>query len=170
MNEKENGFFKGLRYFLLTCVISFGFISIVATGSGSWGTFEYGWYPKPDSPTPPDLGTAPMITLVYVYDSNWVETDSFDIGEYNNFRVYASDPDKDMRRIYITEYYPDDSTTPYHGPVSETLPCVSTVDTYYYRNEPYEVTGPSGTWRVEFQIEDSKGNESNIWKAYYIVN
>lgn len=34
MNKKENGFFKGLRYFLLTCVISFGFLSIVATGGG----------------------------------------------------------------------------------------------------------------------------------------
>ena len=34
MYKKENGFLKGLRYFLLTCVISFGFISIVATGEG----------------------------------------------------------------------------------------------------------------------------------------
>lgn len=34
MNKKENGFLKVLRYFLLTCVISIGFISIVATGGG----------------------------------------------------------------------------------------------------------------------------------------
>lgn len=38
MNKKENGFFKGLRYFLLTCVIFLGFISIVATGGGGSGS------------------------------------------------------------------------------------------------------------------------------------
>jgi len=34
MNKKEHGFLKALRYFLLTCVISIGLISIVATGGG----------------------------------------------------------------------------------------------------------------------------------------
>jgi len=34
MNKKENGFLKVLRYFILTCIISIGLISIVATGGG----------------------------------------------------------------------------------------------------------------------------------------
>lgn len=161
MNKKENGFLKVLRYFLLTCVISFGFISIIATGGGGGGG---------GSAPPPDLGTAPEITAVILYDSNWVETLSFNIGEYANFKVYATDPDKDMESLYVTQYHPHDSNTPYYGPDLMSLPSVSAVDVYYYNITPIEITGPSGTWRVEFQIEDSKGNESNIWKLYAVVN
>jgi hypothetical protein len=161
MNKKENAFLKGLRYFLLTCVISFGFISVVATGGGGGGG---------GSAPPPDLGTAPEIWAVEIYDVNWVVTLSFDIGEYGNFIVCATDPDKDMVSLYVTQYHPHDSNTPYYGPDLMSLPSQPGVDVYYYNIDPIEVTGPSGTWRIEFQIEDSKSNESNIWKLYGVVN
>jgi len=169
MNEKENGFFKVWRYFLLTCVISFGFISIVATNGIGWlGEFEYGWYPIAP---PPDLGTAPDITAIILYDSNWVEIEtlSFDIGEYYNFKVSATDPDGDMVSLYVTQYHPAYSDTPYHGPDLISLPS-GWVDMNYYSITPIEVTGPSGSWGVKFQIEDSKGNESGWWKVLYTVN
>jgi len=161
MNKKENGFLKVLSYFLLTCVISFGFISIIATGGGGGGG---------GSAPPPDLGTAPEIWTVEIYDSNWVETYSFDIGEYFNYKVYATDPDKDMLSLYATQYHPHDSNTPYYGPDLIPLPSQPGVDVVIYNIAPIEVTGPSGTWRVEFQIEDSKGNESNVWKVYSTVS
>ena len=161
MKKLRNGFVKNLQYFCLIGVIALGLMTIVATGGGGGGG---------GSAPPPDLGTAPEITEVILYDSNWVETLSFDIGEYANFKVHATDPDEDMESLYVTQYHPHDSNTPYYGPDLMSLPSVSAVDVYYYNIAPIEVAGPSGTWRVEFQIEDSKGNESNIWKVYSIVN
>jgi hypothetical protein len=165
MNKKENVFFKVWRYFLLTCVISFGFISIVATG-GSLGVFEW-YYPITHRP---DLETAPNITEIILYDSNWVEieTYSFDIGEYYNYKVSATDPNGDIVSLVITQYHPDYSDIPYYGPNFISLPSVSYLT--YYSITPIEVTGPSGSWAVKFQIEDSKGNESGWWKFYYTVN
>ena len=161
MNNKENGFFKVLRYFLLTCVISFGFISIVATGAGGGGG---GGAP----PSPPE--TAPTISDVNFYDAYENETYSFTIGEDANFRVYATDPDLDMISCEISQYHPHDSATPYYGPDTMSLPSQSHTDMVYYSIDPIEVTGPAGSWRIEFQIIDAKGNESNIWKVYSTVS
>ena len=105
-----------------------------------------------------------------LYDVNWIATASFTIGDYVNFEVYATDPDLDMVKLYITQYHPQDSTTPYLGPDLMSLPSQSAVDMIYYPIDPIEVTGPAGSWRIEFQIEDSKGNESNVFRIYASVH
>ncbi|MCK4820537.1 hypothetical protein KA005_32530, partial [bacterium] len=143
--------------------ISFGFISIIGTG-GSGGGGGGGGAP----PSPPE--TAPTISDVNFYDAYENETYSFTIGEDANFRVYATDPDLDMISCEISQYHPHDSATPYYGPDTMSLPSQSHTDMVYYSIDPIEVTGPAGSWRIEFQIIDTKGNESNIWRVYSTVS
>ena len=161
MKKARDRFIKNLRYFCLIGVIALGLMTIIGTGGGGGGG---------GSAPPPDLGTAPEIWDAKLYDRNWVETYSFDIGEYANFEVCATDPDKDMVSCYVTQYHPQDSNTPYYGPDLMSLPSTSYVDVCWHNIDPVEIEGPSGTWRIEFQIEDSKGNESNTWKLYTVVN
>jgi hypothetical protein len=160
MKKTRVGLIKNLRYLCLIGVAALGLITIVATGGGGGG----GGAPS----SPP--GTAPTITNVVIYDVYWIPSLSFDIGDYANFEVYATDPDLDMTTLFITQYHPADSNIPYYGPDTMSLPSVSTADTYFYTIDPIEVTGPAGSWRIEFQIEDSKGNDSNVFKVYVSVH
>jgi hypothetical protein len=157
MGKVRNGFIKGFHYFCLISLFSMGLIAIIGSGGGGGGGGGTN-------------GTAPKITDANIYDSNWIETYSFTIGEDANFAIYASDPDLDIESCEISEYYPADSTTPYNGPVSMALPSQSQTDVFYYNIDPLEVTGPAGSWRIEFQIIDAKGNQSNIFKVYVSVN
>jgi len=154
MKKARNGFIRTLRYFCLLGVIVLGLITIVGTGGGGGGK---------------STGTAPEIYSAKLYNNNWVETYNFNIGGYVKFMVCATDPNKNMETLYINQYYPSNATTPYY---SNLLPLPSTAETWecFYSSAPTLIQGPSGNWRVEFQIEDSKGNESNIWKVYALVN
>ncbi len=159
MKKVRDRFIKNLHYLCLVGVIALGLMTIVGSsdGGGGGGGGE-------------DLGTAPKINNVVLYDANWIATASFTIGDYGNFAVYVTDPDLDMINCYITQYYPHDSTTPYHGPDLMSLPSQSDVDMIYYSIDPSGVTGPAGSWRIEFQIEDSKGNESNVFRTYASIH
>jgi len=137
-------------------IIALGLITIVATGGDGGGNHS--------------TGTAPEILGVDLYDSNWDKCQVFDIGDYVNFKIHAKDPDKDMEKVYITQYHPSDSSTPYYGPDVIDLPSTSKIEEVFYNLTPILVDGPSGGWRIEFQIEDSQGNESNIWIIYGYIN
>lgn len=111
----------------------------------------------------------PKITDVIICNEDWFAQYSFDIGEYANFIVYAEDPDLNMETLYVNLYL-SESSIPYFGPVIYFLPDQSDVETSYYNSDPIEIIWPSGEYRLEFEIEDAKGNESNIFKVIIYVN
>jgi len=113
--------------------------------------------------------TAPKINNVKIYNSHGTEDYSFNIGEYAIFGVSATDPDMDMTNLLIWQYYPADSTTPYYGPSTVALPSQSEANAIYSTIDPIEIIGPAGYWKIEFQLEDSKGNESNVFRVYASV-
>jgi len=104
-----------------------------------------------------------------LYNSNWVTCSSFHIGDQANFGVRAKDPDKDMVNLYINQYYPANATTPYYSNF-QPLPSTSKIEDVFYNSTALPITGPSGGWRIEFQIGDSKDTDSNIFKVYVVVN
>ncbi|MBW1690828.1 MAG: hypothetical protein JRF35_01890 [Deltaproteobacteria bacterium] len=151
---------KKLRYISLVALFLLSLLGIVGSnGGGGDGGGETG-------STTSNNGTAPTINNVELYDVDWNLKYSFTIGDDANFAVYATDSDKDMDCCYITQYYPLDSSIPYYGPDIMYLPSQSEVDMVYWNVNPIEVTGPAGNWRIEFQIEDANGNESDIFKVY----
>jgi len=117
-------------------------------------------------------GTVPKINWVelYLWDDPYVPRLEFTIGDQADFLVSATDPDLDIKTLYITQYYPSDETMPYHGPESLSLPSQSDTDALYWPLAPTEVTGPAGGWRIEFQICDARGNYSNIFTIYVLIN
>lgn len=121
-----------------------------------------------DGGSPPQ--SAPKITGVTIYDEYWLPEYSFTIGEFANFRVYASDPDLDMETLLVTEYYPSDSQDIHSGPSILLLPSQSSAEMTYCNIDPLEVTEPIGSYRLEFQTEDSLGHESNVFKVFVSVN
>jgi Ca-activated chloride channel family protein len=116
-------------------------------------------------------GTAPTIDDVVLTDENFIPKSQFDIGDTVNFIVTATDPDKNMEKLLIEQYFPNDSTgNPYYGPDVIALPSQSDITMTYYLIGRITVDGPDGNWRIEFQIEDSTGLESNVSKVFAVVN
>ena len=123
-----------------------------------------------DGGTAPGIsGTAPVIDDVVLTDEYFNIKFLFNIGDLANFLVYANDPDMDMETLFVTEFYPNDSTTPYTGPTPLFLPSQSEIDMVYFMIESVAVLGPAGNWRIEFQIEDYAGHASNIFRVFFIV-
>ena len=116
-------------------------------------------------------GTAPTIDDVVLTDENFNPKSQFDIGDTANFIVKATDPNKNMEKLLIEQYFPNDSTgNPYYGPDVIALPSQSDITMTYYLIGRITVDGPDGNWRIEFQIEDSTGLESNVFKVFPVVN
>ena len=116
-------------------------------------------------------GTAPTIDDVVLTDENFNPKSQFDIGDTANFIVKATDPNKNMEKLLIEQYFSNDSTgNPYYGPDVIALPSQSDITMTYYLIGRITVDGPDGNWRIEFQIEDSTGLESNVFKIFPVVN
>jgi hypothetical protein len=86
------------------------------------------------------------------------------------FCVWVTDRDLDIKTLYMTQYYPFDATTPYYGPDSLPLPSQSIPEEVYCSLAPVEVEGPAGSWRIEFQVSDARGNDSNIFTVNVLVS
>lgn len=114
-------------------------------------------------------GTAPFIDNAVLTDEYFNPKFLFNIGDFGNFLVYASDPDMDIETLFATEFYPATSTTPYIGPISIFLPSQSDVDMIYFLIEHITVSGPVGDYRMEFQIDDYAGHASNVFKVFYTI-
>lgn len=119
-------------------------------------------------------GSAPEIEDVAMFNvndpGNPLEALSFQVGDFIDVHIDASDPDKDIKKAWITEYYPADSDDIWEGPLEAGLPSQSTPDTVFFLIEPLEVTPPAGGYRAEITLEDSRGHLSNTWTIYYSVN
>ena len=95
------------------------------------------------------------------------------------FAVYATDPDLDIANLLLTKYWPCNASVPYDGPHIIALSSQFAAEVMYSIIDPmlwnyapiWFLTGyPLGAWRIEFQIEDTQGNESNIFKVYVSVH
>jgi len=117
------------------------------------------------------VGTAPVIENVFITDENFNLKYQFNIGDAYNFMVTATDPEKNMDEMAVEQYFPSNSTdNPYYGPTIFGLPSQSDNTMTYYLISSGTVTGPSGDWRIEFQISDSTGFESNVFTVYVVIN
>ena len=155
MKKVRNELINNLRYLCLIVVIAFGLIGIVGSGGGGGGS----------------AGTAPTIDNVVLTDGNFNPKSEFNIGDTYNVLVTATDPDKNMEELIIEQYHPSDSTgNPYYGPDVLTLTSQAYDSMTYYLIGGGTINGPSGTWRIEFQIEDSTGLESNVFTVFALVN
>ena len=106
----------------------------------------------------PGIGFIPKIKnaiMVNVKDS----TSSF------TFSIQAEDQDLNMKTLWVTEYHPAGSKTPYNGPNSFPLPKQSSEVMTYYQIGPITLTlsEPVGGYRIDLQIEDASGNKSDVF-------
>jgi hypothetical protein len=155
MKKVNSRILKALRYICLSCVVALGLISIVGTGGGGGGS----------------VGTAPEINNVVLTDADFNPKSVFDIGDAYNVLVTATDPDKNMKELSVTQFTPDDTEgDPYYGPDTLLLPSQSDDVVTYYLISDNDIDGPAGTWRVEFQITDSTRLESNTFIVFAITN
>lgn len=123
-----------------------------------------------------DTGTAPRITNVELFrivDGNEIQTIKFFVGDETTFKLYSTDPDRDISKLIVDYYYPVTSEVPYYSP-SKTLlaPSQQFVDMFFYPIEPgyIDASDPTGQWRIEFYLIDDQGHESNIWEIYVSVS
>lgn len=119
-------------------------------------------------------GKSPVIKNVTLLKadeySEFVTVGSYRIGDLANFYMDVSDPDLDVSYVYITQFYPFDSERPYSGPDQIPLPSQSSANKIFTLVDPVLINGPVGGWRLDFQIEDKKGNRSNIFTVFASVH
>jgi len=116
---------------------------------------------------------SPFITNVQsgkIIKGQYVASSSLSISDKTTFRVTIIDPDLDIKKLYIRCFYPRDSEQPYLelGPFD--LSAQEKKRTNVHLSKPVEISGPSGDWLVEIQVEDEKNNLSNIYRLHVILN
>jgi hypothetical protein len=115
----------------------------------------------------PGVGFIPKITdaiMVDVKDST--SPSSFTSGDQVTLSVKAEDQDQNMKTLWITEYSSADSKTPYDGPTLITLPKQNSEVITYSQIGPITLSGPTGNYRLDLQIEDTRGNKTDV----FIIN
>ena len=117
-------------------------------------------------------GTAPKISDVGLYDWNYPYdwTLTFTVGDQSGFCVWVRDPDLDIKTLWITQYWPAEATMPYYGPEPISLPSQSDPEEVLCSLTPMDVTGPAGSGRIDFQLSDARGNDSNIFTIYVVIS
>jgi len=115
----------------------------------------------------------PLITNVQsgkIINDRYVASSSLNVSNKITFRITIIDPDLDVKKLYIRCFYPSYSEQPNLelGPFD--LPAQKTIQTNIHLKEPVEISGPSGDWRIEVQVEDEKNNLSNIYRLHVIMN
>ena len=126
-----------------------------------------------DTESTPGLGFFPKIRAAISYNVNDPEnpvlTTIFEIGDNVSFTVRAEDGDYDMATLWATLYNRADFETPLSGPDDVPLTKqTSQIMTYSYIF-PITITGPAGEYSMDFQVEDARGNISNVYQLYYTV-
>ena len=112
--------------------------------------------------------TAPIITdviIVDIIDGIAVEKTEFNIDDKFDILIYATDPDLDIESLFITEYCPE-VVGICNGPAYIPLPKQVGVKRGYHFTNQGTITGPTGDYRLEFQIEDYEGHLSNIFEVF----
>ena len=129
-------------------------VLIIVAGCGGGG----------DDAVPPQL--TPRIDNAVTTDGASKPKYLFEVGDLFNIIVYATDNNLDMDGMVITIYRPMTASTPLFDTYFE-LPEQTAPSMKYFFIQDAVATGDDvGTWKLEFQITDKLGNESNV----YILN
>lgn len=117
------------------------------------------------------LGTAPTITDAYFWNIGYNhESDILYLGQGWLYRlhIHCYDPDLDMVSLYMTIYDPTDPSVPQSGPHFLQLSPQS-LEEMIYITEGFEPEGEPRERMLELQMEDAKGNVSNIYRLYFSI-
>ena len=154
-----------IRFFRAAAVLSVFTLLVSCWGSGGGG----------NSAKSEDTQHSPQITDVRLYNANdtahpWDHPASkYNVDDYINAQVDASDDDLDMKTAWVTEYYPADATTPDGDPYQVNLQSQNGTDMTYYLLDSLQITEPFGNYRLETYIVDAQGHKSNTFTIYYSV-
>jgi hypothetical protein len=96
-------------------------------------------------------------------------TSIFTAGDQVTFTVAAEDQDLNMKTLWVTEYSVAESEIPYNGPNEITLPKQSSQSITYSEIGPITLSGTSGVYRMDFQIEDARGNKSDVYSVGFTL-
>jgi len=119
------------------------------------------------------IGYLPSISQVVSYNyndtENPVSASVFNVGDSMSFTIDASDDDLNMKILWITIYDEADDETPYMGPLEISLPDQAASDVIYYYPFTIVLDDPSGQYTIDFQIEDERGNLTDIYTVNYTI-
>jgi len=119
------------------------------------------------------IGYIPKITAIASYDYNDIDdpvlSSEFNVGDTVSFTIAASDDDLNMQILWVTIFGSTDNDNPYEGPYELSLPDQTSSDMTYYFIYSIVLDDPAGTYIVDFQVEDSKGNLSNEYSLNYTI-
>jgi hypothetical protein len=118
-------------------------------------------------------GTAPRIDKVIMYRLvNGVQQESLEfwIGDQMTFRIYAYDRDRDISQVVMARYHPVEATVPYHPVTAMPLPSQDEAEVILFPVGYIDNIGPAGSWRIEFYLIDSTGNESDVWTTFILTH
>ena len=123
---------------------------------------------------------APRIVHVVCYDADMNPARSYMVGDNLSVMVYAADPYRTVENLYLVLYYPWDSDEPWSGPhvtpVSPwqsgwpgPLPWLGLAVPYFFE-EVVRFEGSAGDWRMKLWLENSEGNESDVFEIFITVD
>lgn len=122
-----------------------------------------------------DAASGDIPSILYVQSgrivtSRYLATSSFRVGDRANFKITAVDEDLDVHALYIEAFFPKDALEPTisSGPID--LKPQPERRYSFFLDEPFDVPGPPGEWRVELQLEDGKGYRSKPYRLFAIVH
>jgi len=124
-----------------------------------------------------DHGTAPRITDVDFYKCTNEDPDTcndqqsyFYVGDYYNRWIECVDPDLDVKYMHYTWYKRvNGQYTISDGPDVKEMP-TQTKETYYYRwVSNHLINGPKNSYKIEYQLEDTKNNMGNTFTVFLEV-
>jgi hypothetical protein len=141
-------------FVLLLCLIA------ISCGGGGGGSDEKGTGTSNSVPTITDVRVFHQSDPDNPIDSSNGPPIVY-LGENIIYKVYYSDSDANVDLIYYTGFYPSTRTEPTVGP--QTYDTKQSAVEDIFTSEPTLVGFGEGEWRLEFQVEDSDGNKSNIF-------
>lgn len=100
---------------------------------------------------------------------NAYRTSVFILGDQAGVSIRAEDKDLDMKVLYLTIFNQDDLETPYAGPDDVLLPAQTDKIMSYNNLFSITIEEPAGTYVMELQIEDERGNMSDIFTLGFRV-
>lgn len=141
--------------------------------SGCALVFALAWSSGSGADGSASTGTAPRIDKVIMYRLvNGVQQESLEfwIGDQMAFRIYAYDRDRDISHAVMAQYHPVDATVPYYPVTAMPLPSQDEAEVILFPVGHLDNIGPAGSWRIEFYLIDSTGNESDVWTTFILTN
>ncbi len=117
--------------------------------------------------TPPNIISATLINNSLPEVS--ASTESFWVGNQLGFQLHGEDADGDACKLITTMAYFENDNWISLDPVAVDLELEDPVDFTYAHDDFYTITTPSGEWRISFQLEDAKGNKSEIVEMVFSV-